>query len=78
VCDPGQFQVLHTERRIYTFFFLAGNLRSSHAVAGLWLWIAVVDVVCVMFGLGLMVCGAVIGTKLSSPLAPGPLVWHMR
>jgi hypothetical protein len=48
------------------FFFLAGNL-GSHAVAGLWLWIAVVDVVCVMFGLVLMACGAVIGTKLSTP-----------
>ena len=65
MCDPGQFQVLHTERRFYAFFFLAGNLRS-HAVARLWLWITVVDVVCVMFGLGLMVCGAVIGTKLST------------
>jgi hypothetical protein len=31
------------------------------------LWIAAVDVVCVMFGLGLTVCGAVIGTKLSTP-----------
>ena len=48
------------------FFFLAENLRS-HAAAGLWLWIAAVDVICVMFGLGLTVCGAVIGSKLSTP-----------
>ena len=50
---------------VFMLFFLAGNLRS-HAAAGLWLWIAAVDVVCVMFGLGLTVCGAAIGTKLSS------------
>ena len=62
--DPGRFRVLHTERHFYTFF-LAENLRS-HAAAGLWLWIAAVDVICVMFGLGLTVCGAAIGTKLSS------------
>ena len=64
MCDPGLFRVLHTEQHYYPIF-LAGNL-CSHAVAGLWLWIAVVDVVCVMFGLGLMICGAVIGTKLST------------
>ena len=58
-----EFRVFHTERHYYPFS-IAGNLRS-HAVAGLWLWIAVVDVMCVMFGLGLMICGAVIGTKLS-------------
>jgi hypothetical protein len=45
--------------------------RRSHAVAGL--WIAVVDVVCVMFGLGLTVCGAVIGMKPSTPYIPGTL-----
>ena len=50
---------------ILMLFFLAGNLRS-HAAAGLWLRIAMVDVMCVMFGLGLMICGAVIGTKLST------------
>jgi hypothetical protein len=61
-CDPSQFRVLHTERRfLYLFFYLAGNLRFFiAAVVGLWLWIAVwivaIDVVCVMFGLGLMVC----------------------
>jgi hypothetical protein len=51
--------------------------RRSHAVARLWLWIAVVDVVCVMFGLGLTVCGAVIRTKLSTPYLV-LFVWHMR
>jgi hypothetical protein len=55
----------HGNTTFSCFFFLAGNLRS-HAVAGLWLWITVVDVVCVMFGLWLMVCGAVTGTKLST------------
>ena len=34
---------------------------------GCGLWIATVDVFCVMFGLGLMVCRAVIATKLSTP-----------
>ena len=66
MCDPGQFRVLHAEQRFYAFFYLAGDL-CSYAVAGLWLWTAVVDDVCVMFGRGLTVCGAVIGTKLSTP-----------
>jgi hypothetical protein len=49
------------------------------AVAGLWLWIAAVNVVCVMFGLGLMTDG-LWGSDWYKTFytTPGPLVWHMR
>ena len=47
--------------------FLAGNCPFIAAVAGLWLWVAAAAIVCVMSGLGLMVCasGAVIGMDSS-------------
>ena len=54
--------------------FLAGNCAFIPEIAGLWLWIAAVTIVCVMSGLasGLMVCasGVVIGMdrlKLPTP-----------
>ena len=63
---------------VFIPFFLTGNLRFHCSCCGLWLWIAAVSIVCVMFGLGLMVCGAVIGTKLSTSHLVLLLVWHMR
>ena len=52
---------------IFMLFFLAGRSRS-HAVAGLWLWIAVVDVVCHVWAWADDLWGSDwYGTKLSTP-----------
>ena len=53
---------LYIERGFQALFFQLGICVFIAAAARLWLWIAAVAVVCVVFGFGLMVCGAVIGT----------------